>query len=58
MRVQVTTTLDDGLLEEIRIKAIKKKETFNTVIEEAIAFYLKEFETYKQSKEEEKNENM
>ena len=41
MRVRYSTTLDDDLLEKLKIRAIKEKKRINDLLEEAIKDYLK-----------------
>ena len=41
MRVRYSTTLDDALLEKLKIRAIKEKKRINDLLEEAIKDYLK-----------------
>jgi len=41
MRIRYSTTLNDDLLEKIKIRAIKEKKRINDLLEEAIKDYLK-----------------
>jgi len=41
MRVRYSTTLDDDMLEKLKIRAIKEKKRINDLLEEAIKDYLK-----------------
>ena len=51
MRVRYSTTLDDDVLEKLKIRAIKEKKRINDLLEEAIKDYLKKpIKTSNQSK--------
>ena len=41
MRVRYSTTLNDDLLEKLKIRAIKEKRRINELLEQAIKDYLK-----------------
>lgn len=41
-RINFTTTLDEQLLERLRIQAIKEKRNINDILEELIKKYLEE----------------
>lgn len=43
-KVKFTTTVDEKLLEQIKILAIKKKCSVSAILEKLIKKYLKEFE--------------
>lgn len=40
-RIKFTTTIDEQLLKEIKIKAVKEDKNVNAIIEELIIKYLK-----------------
>lgn len=40
-KVRFTTTIDDGLLKKIKVKAIKEGKNVNEIIEELFQEYLK-----------------
>jgi len=40
-RIKFTTTIDEQLLKEIKIKAVKENKNVNAIIEELIIKYLK-----------------
>jgi hypothetical protein len=41
MRVRYSTTLEEQLLEDLKIRAIKEKKRINDLLEQAIKDYLK-----------------
>ncbi len=41
MRIRYSTTLDEKLLEDLKIRAIKEKKRINDLLEQAIKEYLK-----------------
>ena len=41
MRIRYSTTLNETLLEELKIRAIKEKKRINELLEQAIKDYLK-----------------
>jgi hypothetical protein len=40
MRIRYSTTLDEKILEELKIRAIKEKKRINDILEQAIKEYL------------------
>ena len=44
MRINFTTTLDDKLLEKLKIRAILEKRSLNDILEELIKGYLEQTE--------------